>query len=48
MDTIRIQGGEAVVIENDAVNCFDRILVELGAVASMRMGLPEGAATFMV
>ena len=48
MDTIRIQGGEAVIIENDAVNCFDRILVELGAVASMRMGLPEGAAKFMV
>ena len=48
MDTIKIQGGEAVIIENDAVNCFGRILVELGAVALMRMGLPEGAAAFMV
>ena len=28
MDTIKIQGGEAVIIENDVVNCFGRILVE--------------------
>ena len=48
MDIIRTQGGEAVIIENDAVNFFDRILVELGAVATMKMGLPRGAAEFMV
>ena len=48
MDIIKTQGGEAVIIENDAVNCYDRILVELGALASMRFGLPDEAAKFMV
>ena len=48
MDIIKTQGGEAVVIENDAVNCYDRILVELGAVSTMRMGLPKESAEFMV
>ena len=30
------------------MNCYDQILVELGALASMRFGLPSEAAKFMV
>ena len=48
MDILRTQGDKAVIIEKDAVNYFYLILVELGEVASMQMGLPRGAAEFMI
>lgn len=34
--------------DNDAVNCYDRIVVNIAAIAAMRMGLGEEAAKFLV
>ena len=40
--------GEMIVVENDAVNCYDRIIIELAAIATIRMGMARSAAIFML
>ena len=42
MDTMFAYGEKAIVIENDAVNCFDRILTHIAAAAFYRMGMTIG------
>ena len=42
-----IKGEKSVINENDASNCYDRILVPIAALACLRVGLPENAACFM-
>ena len=42
MDTMFAYGEKAIVIENDAVNCFDRILTHIAAAAFYRMGMAIG------
>ena len=46
LDTIFVLGEECIIIENDAVNCFDRILPHIAAMAFMRLGMVLGMVTF--
>ena len=41
MDTLFVNGEDCVIIENDAVNCFDRIIPVIAALAFYRLGLPS-------
>ena len=46
LDTIFVHGEECIIIENDAVNCFDRIIPLIAAIAFIQMGLAIGMAKF--
>lgn len=37
-----------IVVENDAKNCYDRMVLEVATLATMRLGLPHCAAVFMI
>ena len=43
--TLRMESFQA---DNDAVSCYDRIVVNIAAIASMRIGLGKEAARFLV
>ena len=42
MDTIFVNGEDCIIVENDAVNCFDRIIPVIAALAFLWMGLAGG------
>lgn len=44
--TMFVQGEDCIIIENDAGNCFDRILTNVEALAFMRLDLAVGAVGF--
>ena len=46
LDTIFVLGEECIITENDAVNCFDRILPHIAAMAFMRLGMVLGMVVF--
>lgn len=47
LNTIFICGESSIAIENDASNCYDRILVLIATLASLRAGLPKPMAQFL-
>ena len=46
LDTMFVRGEECIIVENDAVNCFDRILPIIAALALMRLGMTPGMVRF--
>ena len=46
LDQLFLRGERLIVIENDAVNCYDRILRHVAALALSRGGLPDQALAF--
>ena len=48
LDTLFVRGEECIVFENDAVNCFDRILPHIAALAFMRLGMSLGMVLFFM
>ena len=48
LDTMFVNGKKCIVIENDAVNCFDRILPWMAALAFYQMGLAVGSISFFM
>ena len=46
LDAMFVQGEESIIIENNAVNFFDRILPNVAAVAMMRLGMTIGMVWF--
>ena len=43
-----ICGKPSVIIANDATNCYDQVLLPVVVLATLRPGLPEPAASFML
>ena len=41
MDSLFVNSEHCVIVENDAVNCFDRIIPVIAALAFYRLGLPS-------
>ena len=48
LSTMLITGESSVIIANDATNCYDRILLPIAVIATLRAGLPKHAASFML
>ena len=48
MDTLFVNGEDCIIIENDAVNCFDRIIPVIAALAFYRLGLPTFIICFFL
>ena len=46
LDTIFVNGEDCIVVENDAVNCFDRIVPRVVALAFLRLGLAVNVISF--
>ena len=46
LDTIFVNGEDCIIVENDAVNCFDRIIPIIAALAFLRMGLAAAIIQF--
>ena len=48
LDNMFLVGEKAVIIENDAVNCYDRILTMVAALALLRAGMAMSSVKFML
>ena len=48
MDINLAKHSDATIVVNDAVNCYDRIILEIAALATMRMGMEIACATFFL
>ena len=48
MDLTLAKHSEAIIVVNDAVNCYDRIILEVAALASMRMGMTIACSIFFI
>ena len=48
LDIMFLMGEKAIIIENDAVNCYDRILTNVASLALLRMGMAVDAVKFFL
>ena len=47
-DYLRYTGQNAIIFDNDAKACFDRIILSLGLMAKEQLGMPATATTSML
>ena len=48
MDIMFVNAESSIIVENDAVNCYDRILLSIAALAMTRAGVPEKMIKFFL